>query len=106
MQETITSIYIEEVFQTTLPNNNKQDKIVNKTNYTLQLEDERDNSSGSGRSSRQEVEGDEMVKDDDREARQESSEEESDEDEGGGGGGFGGLISAFLSSLSKVSELF
>lgn len=41
---------------------------------------------------------------DDRGARQQSSEEESDEDQGGGGG-FGGLISGFLSSLSRVRLL-
>lgn len=115
-----TSIYIEEIFptqpstpDTTLPNTIKSDSILKRSNYTLQPVEERDNSTGNGRPSRQETDdegnlqneneesGDAM---EEREPRQESSEEESGEDEDGGGGGIGGLISAFLSSLSRVSQ--
>lgn len=93
-----------------MPNSSiKQDSIANDSIESGKNE----NFTGNGRPLRQEIESEEMESEEDGEVggndeereprQQEESSEESDEDDGGGGGGFGGLISAFLSGLSKVS---
>lgn len=110
MQEA-TSIYIEEIFPTqptttelsiTTLSNVKQDKILKVTKNKV---------IANGRPSRQQVENEtddeseeneNTMNEDEREPRQRESSEESEEDEGEGLGGVGGLISSFLSSLSKV----